>query len=203
MPLLWGKTRCKEAAGWDDRIASKLMVAGERRQSRQGRAASCRPAAAACPGLYMLQSTWRSIVHALQVAWAPRLAACCRWCSSSRWCASPPSPQPRSSCSPAASQVCGCGCGCDGSSMCACCVHWLLSHVVSHCFTTRTRWQLGVVAHACSLVFHARSVASLPQWCKRPPGCCAAGTALSTVCWVGRRLERCCSSRMVSLVGCY
>lgn len=28
MPLLWDKTRCKEAAGWDDRIASKLMVAG-------------------------------------------------------------------------------------------------------------------------------------------------------------------------------
>ncbi|PRW56707.1 mitochondrial import inner membrane translocase subunit tim17 [Chlorella sorokiniana] len=28
MPLLWGNTRCKEAAGWDGRIASKLMVAG-------------------------------------------------------------------------------------------------------------------------------------------------------------------------------
>ncbi|KAL4442039.1 hypothetical protein ABPG77_011300 [Micractinium sp. CCAP 211/92] len=28
MPLLWGKTRCKETAGWEDRIAAKLIVAG-------------------------------------------------------------------------------------------------------------------------------------------------------------------------------
>lgn len=37
MPLLWGKTRCKEAAGWDERMASKLMVAGERRRRRRSR----------------------------------------------------------------------------------------------------------------------------------------------------------------------
>lgn len=29
MPLLWGKTRCKETAGWDGRIAAKLVAAGE------------------------------------------------------------------------------------------------------------------------------------------------------------------------------
>ncbi|KAL4427821.1 hypothetical protein ABPG75_001910 [Micractinium tetrahymenae] len=28
MPLLWGKTRCKETSGWEDRIAAKLIVAG-------------------------------------------------------------------------------------------------------------------------------------------------------------------------------
>ncbi|PSC68115.1 mitochondrial import inner membrane translocase subunit Tim17-A [Micractinium conductrix] len=28
MPLLWGNTRCAEAAGWEDRVARKLTVAG-------------------------------------------------------------------------------------------------------------------------------------------------------------------------------
>lgn len=30
MPLLWGNTRCAEAAGWEDRVARKLTVAGKR-----------------------------------------------------------------------------------------------------------------------------------------------------------------------------
>lgn len=36
MPLLWGKTRCKETAGWDGRIAAKLVAAGEQGSSDSG-----------------------------------------------------------------------------------------------------------------------------------------------------------------------
>ena len=121
MPLLWGKTRCKEAAGWDDRILTKLMIAGAparqpllgvgRRQAAGGRRQRLWPQLATrLHGACLAHSApvpahTHTHTHAPQAARAPRWAACCRWCSSSRWRGSPPPPPPPSSCWPAASQV--------------------------------------------------------------------------------------------------
>ena len=117
MPVLWGKTRCVEAAGWQDRVITKLAVAGAPPPQLGGasggrgggqpagrlRAAAALPASVLPP----VQDSCIILLSCVQAARGRWWAACCRWCSGSRWCASLPHPQPPSSCWQAASQVGG------------------------------------------------------------------------------------------------
>lgn len=112
-----GRIACSPNSLWQVRRREHRYLghqrAGRRRQRRQMAHALCsmrcragRSRTRTCPHSTCLPAIARNV----QAAWALRWAACCQWCSSSRWRGSPRLPPPPSSCWLAASQV-GCRCG--------------------------------------------------------------------------------------------
>jgi hypothetical protein len=63
MGFLWGKTRCTEVAGWEDRMISKLVIAGAQQHHsgcrRQGSGTpNNNSPPVACAGLQVAQVLW-------------------------------------------------------------------------------------------------------------------------------------------------